>query len=330
MDTPHQRHLTLSLLAYAVQRGVSVNSLCDACGIDLDSVRANTAAVTSRQMSDLWMHAAQSCHDPLFGLHFGESLQLAALGVVGQIIQSAATVGEAVTMAASLSGVVTDLYAIDVTKGRSSFTISFRTQASVSGSSAVLRQLRDFLVVFVIHELDGLLLRKVAPLSVTLPEAVMPLAEYQRVLRCTPVHKAGVCRVTFAGVYWNEPIITANHELKNILLQRAGNGLPPTLAFKGRILTYLEGHAYLGILSLEEVAANFNMSPRSLQRRLREEQVTFQQLADTVRKSLALQYVNSGSYPVKEISVMLGYNELSAFSRAFKRWTGKAPGRYVA
>jgi AraC-like DNA-binding protein len=61
---------------------------------------------------------------------------------------------------------------------------------------------------------------------------------------------------------------------------------------------------------------------------LQEESVTFQQLADSVRKSLALSYLESGKYQIKEVSYMLGYNELSAFSRAFKRWTGKAPFEY--
>lgn len=84
-------------------------------------------------------------------------------------------------------------------------------------------------------------------------------------------------------------------------------------------------NAYLGILSLDDVAANFNVSTRSLQRKLKEENVTFQELADAVRKALAVEYVKKGDHPIKEISHMLGYNELSAFSRAFKRWTGKTP-----
>ena len=87
-------------------------------------------------------------------------------------------------------------------------------------------------------------------------------------------------------------------------------------------------NAYLGTASLEEMASYFNVSPRSLQRKLKEEDVTYQELADEVRKSLALHYISSGSYYVKEVSYMLGYNELSAFSRAFKRWTGKAPGEW--
>jgi AraC-like DNA-binding protein len=45
---------------------------------------------------------------------------------------------------------------------------------------------------------------------------------------------------------------------------------------------------------------------------------------------LAIHFLESGKYQVKEISTMLGYNELSAFSRAFKRWTGKTPVTYQA
>jgi AraC-like DNA-binding protein len=101
---------------------------------------------------------------------------------------------------------------------------------------------------------------------------------------------------------------------------------PPSL--KDRLLRYLRSNAYLGLPTLEAVAANFALSPRSLQRKLQEEGVSYQQLVDEVRKSLALQYLASGQYPLKEISYILGYNETSAFSRAFKRWTGAAPMRY--
>ena len=100
--------------------------------------------------------------------------------------------------------------------------------------------------------------------------------------------------------------------------------------FTERIYHYLMTNAYLGTLSLEDVASNFNVAPRSLQRRLQDEGVTFQQLSDAVRKSLALHYMEAGKHPVKEIAIMLGYNELSAFSRAFKRWTGKAPTNYLS
>jgi len=66
-----------------------------------------------------------------------------------------------------------------------------------------------------------------------------------------------------------------------------------------------------------------------MQRKLKEEGINFQQVADEVRKSLAINYLKAGEYPVKQVSYMLGYNELSAFTRTFKRWTGITPGTYM-
>jgi AraC-like DNA-binding protein len=52
-------------------------------------------------------------------------------------------------------------------------------------------------------------------------------------------------------------------------------------------------------------------------------------LVDDVRQRLAMQYLTSGNYNVKDVAYILGYNEQSAFNRAFKRWTGKSPVAYI-
>jgi AraC-like DNA-binding protein len=195
----------------------------------------------------------------------------------------------------------------------------------------VFGQMMDLFMAFTLHEADGLVLEKLKPLAVTLPHAAEYAKEYERVLRGTPVVRADEYSLTFAGRYWQEPILTANYQLQSLLLRQAeaaGNSFARTQFLKDRLLRYLLSNAYLGLPTLEAVAANFALSPRSLQRKLQEEGVSYQQLVDEVRKSLALQYLSSGQYPLKEISYILGYNEISAFSRAFKRWTGAAPMHY--
>ena len=186
-------------------------------------------------------------------------------------------------------------------------------------------------MVFVVHELDGLMMKKISPRAISYGRPIDNIAEYERVMRCKPAMNALTNTITFDKKYWNEQIITANYELQQILLQKV-SPLKDTLAekqtLKNRIHNYLLANSYLGIVSLEDIAANFNISARTLQRRLKEEGINFQQVADEVRKSLAINYLKAGSYPVKEISYMLGYNELSAFTRTFKRWTGITPAIY--
>ena len=93
--------------------------------------------------------------------------------------------------------------------------------------------------------------------------------------------------------------------------------------------SYCQG--YCGSLKeLEAVAGALKMSPRSLQRHLGEEGVSFRALVEDARQELALEYVRDVRRPLGEIAFLLGYTELSPFLRAFKRWTGKTPSGFRA
>jgi AraC-like DNA-binding protein len=75
----------------------------------------------------------------------------------------------------------------------------------------------------------------------------------------------------------------------------------------------------------EKVAEQLNMSVRSLQRRLKEARTTFRTLLEAVRKDLAATYVRDPDIELGEVAFLLGFSDQSAFSRAFKRWTGCSP-----
>jgi AraC-like DNA-binding protein len=77
--------------------------------------------------------------------------------------------------------------------------------------------------------------------------------------------------------------------------------------------------------SAQEVARALAVAPRTLQRKLQEEGTTFQEVSDEVRKELALQYVESGEYDLSVVTYLTGFASPSAFSRAYKAWTGRTP-----
>ena len=80
-----------------------------------------------------------------------------------------------------------------------------------------------------------------------------------------------------------------------------------------------------GRLSDNKVAEALFMSPRNLQRKLEAEGTTFKTLLTEIRRDLALKYIQDAELTLTEISFMLGFSEMSAFSRAFKQWTGSSP-----
>ncbi|ADZ71674.1 helix-turn-helix transcriptional regulator [Polymorphum gilvum] len=80
-----------------------------------------------------------------------------------------------------------------------------------------------------------------------------------------------------------------------------------------------------GTVSLETVASTLGMSPRSLQRLLETEGTSFRKLTESIRRSMAARYLRDTRLPMKEIAFLLGFSELSAFSRAVKTWYGVPP-----
>jgi AraC-like DNA-binding protein len=83
-----------------------------------------------------------------------------------------------------------------------------------------------------------------------------------------------------------------------------------------------------GNISDSRVAEFLHMNVRTLQRRLHKENTTFKTQLNNVRQELADRYIRDSSKSLAEISYLLGFSEMSSFSRAFKRWTGETPSHY--
>jgi AraC-like DNA-binding protein len=330
MEDPAKTFIS-RLIGYAVQRDVSAEKLLRASNLTLTELTTSKTSLTSKQTDDVWLNAVALSKDNMFGLHFGESLQLQALGIVGEIIKTSKTVGEALSNAAPLSQLITPLVELKLIRDDHYFSIGFLPANPNWHLDIVDIQIVDLLMVLVIHELDGLLFKKLCPSSVSFARSLDDPDEYERVLRCRPEANAKKNQISFDIAYWEERIITSNHEHQKVLLMEAnlwqGNHIAGR-SLKERVYNYIRTNSYLKIVSLEDIACNFNLSKRTLQRKLREEDINFQQLTDEAHKNLALMYLKENSFQLKEISSMLGYNELSAFMRAFKRWTGMAPARY--
>jgi len=83
-----------------------------------------------------------------------------------------------------------------------------------------------------------------------------------------------------------------------------------------------------GTPEVEHLASALNMSLRSLQRKLQEEGTSYNTLLDETRRELAACYIDDRQLSISEISYLLGFSEPANFTRAFRRWTGKAPSSF--
>lgn len=97
---------------------------------------------------------------------------------------------------------------------------------------------------------------------------------------------------------------------------------------KGRIKAILNQNVGHNMLGAERVAERLNMSVTTLRRHLQNEGTSFQRLKDECRMEAAFHYLNCPELSNRDIADRLGFDEVSAFFRAFKKWTGQTPGQY--
>lgn len=159
--------------------------------------------------------------------------------------------------------------------------------------------------------------------SLDLPE----LEAYEAFLE-TPIRRDEVNKVTFAAVDAQKPFLTANHALWAILepaFDKRMEDLTQDASFRDRVRACLLEMLASGHYSMTYVASKLAISNRTLQRRLREEGITFQEVLDELREELARHYLSATDYTSAEISFLLGYEEPNSFFRAFRAWTGQTP-----
>jgi AraC-like DNA-binding protein len=127
-----------------------------------------------------------------------------------------------------------------------------------------------------------------------------------------------------------EPLATANPDLVRINDQIVTDYLAQldrsdvTSRVRSKLIERLPD----GNIGEEEIASALNLSLRSLQRKLKAQDVSFKQLLDDTRRDLGLQYVRNPHHSLIEIAFLLGFAEPGNFTRAFKRWYGMSPSKY--
>tara|TARA_R110002167_G_scaffold346700_4_gene557446 strand:+ start:1372 stop:2394 length:1023 start_codon:yes stop_codon:yes gene_type:complete len=84
-----------------------------------------------------------------------------------------------------------------------------------------------------------------------------------------------------------------------------------------------------GEFDAENISCSLHMSRHTLYRKLKAEGVSFHEILDKVRKNKALELLKKDQLALSEIAFLLGFSELSSFSRAFKKWTGSSPAKFI-
>lgn len=322
---------TLALVHYLNRQGVlDRRRIEQLTGLEIRALEDPDRRIPAKVHYKLWEHAQQVTGDAAVGLSAGQIIDPDRMGLVGHVFFNCDTLGEAVTQYVRLHRLINE-----------SVTLSFEQ----AGEHAILAWQADSPEYYCRQDMDRTLASAlcrtrhfIAPgIKAEWAEVAHPRPSYAdkyEVLFGGPVtFGAAVTRLAFNSCHLSTPIPHRNPYVYSAVLRQV-NGLlarlQPRRSFGRKIRRLVSRQMSTDKIDADTLARQCHMSRQTLYRRLKKEGLGFHELVEQVRRDKALRYVASDRYALGEIAFLLGFSELSAFSRAFKRWTGTAPAQYRA
>ena len=184
-------------------------------------------------------------------------------------------------------------------------------------------------MIFVINILRTATKQKINPVEIGMQDPVtdMEFREYAG----SDITKAGCNYIVFRNEDMEKPFISYNEGMWEFFepeLQKRLYEMEKDDSFSAKVRSALTELLPGGAGTADDVAAKLGVSKRTLQRKLLEENSSFQKQLNGTRELLAKNYIRNTDMASEDIAFLLGYQELNSFLRAFNVWTGMSVGEY--
>jgi AraC-like DNA-binding protein len=321
---------TITRLAYAhaKARGIDPGALLQKANLTLQQINnASLRLRVSDQIKFLNLVDA-ALQDGYLGFHLAQPPDLRELGFLYYVSASSELLGDALRQLARYSGIVNEGVSLKYLDGVN-FGISFHY---VGVSRHLDRHQIEFFVTILVRLCRQLTGIRLVPARVRLA--------HRREGQCKELTAffggkvefgAPVDEVSFAPAAKDTPVVSADHHLNKILITYREESLGRQPSKRGAFRSSVE-NAIVPLLphgraKLDAIARGLGVSERTLARRLAAEKLTFSAVLERLKIDLAERYLTDKDLSISQVAWLLGYQEVSSLTHAFKRWTGITPGK---
>jgi len=308
--------------------GIDARALLLEVGIDPAKLRDPSTRIPSTFWDIAGAKAAALIPDPAFGLRAARCWHPSNLGALGHAWLASSTLRTGLERLQRYSRILGEKAQLKITDTQDGLRFAYDHRRR----DPVLRAIgTDFALSLVLDMCRMNYGASLRPVEVRLARARPGDTEPYRHFYGCPIHfEANEDSFLLAARVADEPLSTANRQLAGTLdsiltaqlaaLER--NNIP------ARCKSSLLEEITSGEVSEQDMARRLHMSRRTLQRKLAESNTTYQKLVDDTRRDLALRYMEDPRNSITDVTFLLGFSGQSAFTRAFKRWTGMSPTTY--
>jgi AraC-like DNA-binding protein len=314
-------------------------ALCDEAGIDTEPL-IRKAGLTRREIDDAQLRlgaanqvmllnlAAEALDDDVLGFHLAERIELRETGLIYFVLASSATYGDALNRASRYSIIANEGLRLERLRGEGT-GIRYNYIGLLRHTD---RHQLEFWITALVRLTRQLTGTRAVPVRVAIahPRSLRS-HELEACIGCPVDFSAQSDEVAYEAELGELPLVAADPYLHELLVSYCEAALAhrgrPVEALRTRVENAITPLLPHGKARAEDVARELGMGVRTMSRRLSQQGLTFSGILDALRADLARHHLKNSALSISQIAWLLGFQEVSAFTHAFRRWTGHSPSR---
>ena len=317
----------LALVSLLDNYGFSQDRVAKISGINLSHLEQQDSRLPLDQYQTLWKTALALTKNPALGLELGKILNTSKIGLVGHVVFNSKTLAEGLDEYIRLFSIVNDAISLTLETDKDHAYLRF---VHLDSENYCTPDMERTMTLF-LHRAQVIFDHNIQWESADFQHSAPDYSDqYKKVFDCPLRFNQNYCQVVFKREYLDLSPKQRNPYIGSAARQYANNLLKKLFkrSYADKVRTLIAQSIGTGEADVDHIAKQLNTSRQTLYRKLKAEEVSFQELLEEVRFASAKEQLKETDLSLSEIAFSLGFGDLSAFSRAFKRWSGTTPKGY--
>ena len=320
-------HISSLLPGRLEEHGLALPALLRLAGLPPGFFQQEKIHATTAELFSLWRAIGELSGDPALGLKLGAEPRVERFHPAAVAAVCSRSYRDALQRMSRYKQ-LTCPEEIRISTGDGEATVEFFYQEALEEEPYVLVDMAMAWILSVARRGSG---GQILPLRLELARAAREREMLETHFGCRVKFKAGRNALVFREADLDRPFVTHNEELLVAIGAQLENEIRSRNSsanvgdqVKRSLRRSLAGRRP----TLQDIARELGTSTRTLQRRLGDAAVTFQQLLEDTRRELACHYLSQSSVELNGVAFLLGYEDSTSFFRAFQSWEGTSPGEW--
>jgi len=322
LNTPFVNSSFLSQFGELIlSRGGDANALAQKVGLPSEAINGVHMPIPFSQFIALLELAAQELNFPEISFSLAQRQDITILGPLGIMLDDCQTVADAVDVIHQYMNIIVSGIKLQIIENKGLLELCLHCKLPALYDKPQFQYYLLASITKILREIIGQKYNIRGCFFTRSEFDIQKIKRFTHLLGCPVGFDSDQLKITIDSAVLHEPTLN----IRNYITARMRSFMDSQEEFIKQVSAVISIFLPSGKTDIDSIAKSMGYSERTLQRRLKESSSSFKFLLDSVRLTHANQYLKNTQYSLTDIATLLGYSNLSAFTRAYHRWHGTNP-----